>query len=329
MDQNRLKNYRNDMTRRSNGPEETSGQAGEDLRAAVYHQEINTLKIEKLSQRITIISIIIPCIIIAILTFAYLDMKERVVDVDETQDSHVSQIARIFEEKLNALDVRVAKTTFDLDEKLVMITKKSSELERQTANMSAAKADLKSLETALTKLERIEAKLKDIEAEIKANADHNSSTLVTIDKIKQQLRANIKQNNAEFNATVVKITDEIQLFKEEFDARLLELSAYEQEIAALTKATSLLDKKVKNLTQDIEKSRDKKLQTELRSVKQDLEKRIQDVENKLMATKTPKTVRKPSQRRITHPPAGVTIPDPITPPISTTPSGISEQNLTQ
>lgn len=127
MDQNSLGNFRNDISNLSDEPEKQKSE-GTASQAAMYHQEINTLKIEKLSQRITIISIIIPCIIIAILAFAYIDMKERVVDVDENQGSHVEQIARTLEEKLNALDVRIAKATFDLDEKLALIEKRATSL---------------------------------------------------------------------------------------------------------------------------------------------------------------------------------------------------------
>ncbi len=329
MNPNNLKNYRTDMSSLSDGLDEEQSANGADPRATLYHQEINTLKIEKLSQRITIISIIIPCIIIAILAFAYIDMKERVVDVDETQDSHVTQIESAFEEKLNALDVRVAKAIFDLEEKLVTIQKKSSDLENQTAKMSASKADLKSVETALTQLKQIEATVKKFETRIAANAGQDASTLAAIDKIKQQLRTNIKQNNAEFSAAVVKITDEIQLFKEEFDARLLELSDYEQEIAALAKTTGLLDKKVNALKKDIEKSLDKKFQTELSAVKQTLGKSIQDIKTQVNRLESPKVLRKSSRKKTPLPPAGINIPDPITPPVSMTPSGISEQDLTQ
>ena len=63
----------------------------ESLESSGYHQEINTLKIEKLSNRVTIISVIIPCLICAILVFIYLDMKERVVDVDETKKLQVER----------------------------------------------------------------------------------------------------------------------------------------------------------------------------------------------------------------------------------------------
>ena len=47
------------------------------IEGEMFQQEANTLKIEKLSQRVTIISVIIPCIIIAILAFVYLDINRE------------------------------------------------------------------------------------------------------------------------------------------------------------------------------------------------------------------------------------------------------------
>ncbi|WDP88604.1 MAG: hypothetical protein HUN04_02135 [Desulfobacter sp.] len=340
MNQNSLGNYRSDISNLSDEPEKKKA-AGDDIQAAMYHQEVNTLKIEKLSQRITIISIIIPCIIIAILAFAYIDMKERVVDVDETQGSHVEQIARTLEEKLNALDVRIAKATFDLDEKLALIEEKSKTLENQAAKISSSKADLKSVETALAKIEK----------RIKANAGQDKSTLAAIERVKKQLQTAIKKNNDQFKTASGKIKEEIQLFKEEFDARLLELSAYEQEIAALTKSTGLLDKKIKTLKSDIEKAFDQKMDSRLATLKQSLEKSIKGVEDKIKAQKAAAPKAAPAAKPKAKPAAKKTqaaapkpapepklpepklpepkLPEPVAPPVSTTPSGISEQNLTQ
>ena len=79
MDSMNLKDFRPDIPD-FDADEESLKQNKRQGSASIYHEEINTLKIEKLSNRVTIISIIIPCLISAILIFAYLDMKERVVD---------------------------------------------------------------------------------------------------------------------------------------------------------------------------------------------------------------------------------------------------------
>jgi len=284
MDDKNLGNYRSDISNlqqeaKASEKPEVEGISNDDIQASVFHQEINTLKIEKLSQRITIISVILPCIIIAILAFAYIDMKERVVDVDQTQGSHMAQIAKALEEKLNALDVRIAKATFDLDEKLVLTEKKSQDLENQAAKMSSTKADLKSMDKALAKLEK----------RIKTNAGQDKSTLAAMERLNQQLQTAITENNVQFKSRANQIKNEIQLFKEEFDARLLELSAYEQQIDQLTKSTGLLDKQIKTMKQETKLSVDRKLAEQYKT----LVKTIKALETKIesqSASKPPEPV---------------------------------------
>ena len=243
---------------------------GPGIGGAIFHQEANTLKIEKLSQRVTILSVIIPCIIIAILAFVYMDITEKVVDVDQTQANQMAQVSQDLEIKLNALDVRIAKATHELDEKLTALETKRQALENQTAKMSAAKVDLKAMETALAKLNK----------RIKANAGQDKSTLAAMERINRQLLSAIDKNSSDFKAISAQIKKKLHLFKEDVHARLLELSAYEQRIAQLVKDTSLLDKKLDELKKNIAVSTDKKLDKKIGLLRQDLEKQIADVKRR-------------------------------------------------
>nr|WP_321404302.1 hypothetical protein [uncultured Desulfobacter sp.] len=300
---------------------------GEGFGGSVFQQEANTLKIEKLSQRVTIISVIIPCIILAILIFVYLDITEKVVDVDQTQADHVAQVSQDLDIKLNALDVRIAKATHELDEKLTAIETKRQALENQTAKMSAAKVDLKAMEAALAKLDK----------RIKTNADQNKSTLAATERINQQLLASIDKNSAEFKTVSGQIKKEFRLFKEEFDARLLELSAYEQKIAQLSKDTNLLGQQLDKLKKDTAASMDKKMA----QLKQELEKQIADAKRRAdaahstaqKAAATTDTAKPtPLAQSVTSPkaPASPSSPTPKAQPLSVPGTGgISEQDLSQ
>ncbi len=264
MNENTLGDYLN--------PEDGRTSEGDrpDIGGAMFQQEANTLKIEKLSQRVTIISVIIPCIIIAILVFVYMDITEKVVDVDQTQANQMAQVSQDLAIKLNALDVRIAKATHQLDEKLTTLESKRQALENQTAKMSAAKVDLKAMEAALAKLNK----------QINANADQDKSTLAAMERINQQLLSTIDQNSSDFKAASTQIKKEFRLFKEEFDARLLELSAYEQRIAQIVKDIGVLGKKLDVLEKNTAASIDKKLNKNLSLLRQDLEKQIADTKKR-------------------------------------------------
>ncbi len=220
--------------------EELPKHKGSEIPASTYHEEINTLKIDKLSNRVTIISIIIPCLIGAILIFAYLDMKERVVDVDQTKQNQVDRISQQLEEKLNALDIKIARNRYDLDSKLPELNNKTVSIEGRIAKLVSGKADNKTIQNQFVKLEK----------RVSNNANQDKVTLQTFERVNKETLSAITKNQNLFDKTAQQIKKEIALFKEEFDAGLLELSDYEQQIGELRMNLSLLDKKYKRLDQE-------------------------------------------------------------------------------
>ncbi len=263
MDSMNLKDFRSD-------PADLPLEDGEvNLQSSDYHQEINTLKIEKLSNRVTIISVIIPCLVCAILLFVYLDIKERVVGVDTTKKLQVEKITRQFEEKLNSLDVRIAKNKFDFDQNLPQLAKKEQALENQVAKMAASKADTKTIDSTIAKLGK----------KIQNNAVKNKTNTKSIESINKQLLTAVKENNIQSKKTAGQIKKEINLFKKEFEKRLVELLAYEEQIGQLRKNFSLLDKKFNSLAQ--EKASAKDLDIRFNQFSKSIEKMIQEQNKKL------------------------------------------------
>jgi len=239
MDSMNLKDFRPDNPDFDPEDEMKDGHDSE-IPASLYHEEVTTLKIDKLSNRITIISVIIPCLIIAILVFAYLDIKERVVDVDLTKQSQFERISQQLEEKLNALDVKIAKNKYDLDNNLPELSRKNVALEGQITKLINSKADASATKAQFSKIEK----------RVTNNANQGKTTVQTIERINKQTVTSINENQIKFDKTANQIKEEITLFKEEFDARLLELSNYDQQIGELRKDLSLLDKKYKDLGQE-------------------------------------------------------------------------------
>ena len=329
MNENRLGDY---QTSNSAAQEKDNGPA---LHGSVYQQEASLLKLEKLSQRVTIISVIIPCIIIAIGAFVYLDIQEKVDKTDQSQADKVERVANDLEIKLNALDVRIARATHDLDRKLEDIDIKRQTLENQTAKMSASKVDLKAMEKALAKLEK----------QIKTNASQDKSTLATVERINRQLGSTIEKNNSGIKKNTDEIKEDVRAFKEKTDVKLLKLSVYEEQITGIATQVSLLEKKIDTLKTETAASYDQKIN----QLKLDLEARIAAVQKKADAanatavkagktaaaaakTSTGQSTKAPKQTAPTTDAATDTSAnqpaDPPAAPVKDS-SGISEQTLTQ
>ena len=238
-----LKDFKPDISNFDSG-EKSLKDSDSQVSALIYHEEINSLNIDKLSNRVTIISIIIPCLIGAILVFAYLDMKERVFDVDVTKQSQVDRISQQLEEKLNALDVKIAKNRFDLDNNLPEFDKKNISLEGQITKLAGLKADSETINAQFAKFEN---QFAQIAKQVANNTNQNKTTLLAIEGLNEQSLSAFKESKTQFDTFIQQIKNETDLLKNEFKARLLELSDYDQQIGELRKNISLMDKKYKNL----------------------------------------------------------------------------------
>lgn len=238
------------------------------IQSSEHHEEINTLKIDKLSNRVTIISIIIPCLIGAILLFAYLDMKERVVDADISKQTQYEKISRQLEEKINALDIKIAKNRYDLDSSVPALEKKNVTLEGQLTK----KADAVTIKKQIDKLEA-------------SIADNTSQSMA----MNEKTLAALKETRDRFDTAAKQIKEDITLFKDEFDARLLELSEYEQQIGTLRKDFSLLDKKQKGFTQEYLSKAESiqqtaQIKTEMENQIKQLNAQLKELDEKMSAT---------------------------------------------
>lgn len=68
-----------------------------------FQEEMENTRIEKLSNRITFISVLIPCFIGIIIFLAYLDIKKRVATVHDTGTTEVKKLSKDLEEKVSDL----------------------------------------------------------------------------------------------------------------------------------------------------------------------------------------------------------------------------------
>lgn len=76
--------------------------------------EINELRLEKISQRVTLISFMIPVLIVIVLVITYLDIKKRVVRTEDTGMIEFQKLSADLESRFSSLSVRQAKLEDDM-----------------------------------------------------------------------------------------------------------------------------------------------------------------------------------------------------------------------
>jgi len=164
--------------------------------ATFYKQELNELKIEKLGNRITIISFILPCLIGAILIYLYMDITHRVVDAKDSGKNEIELITQDMEIKINATNVKIAKLKFSMDQQLPAITAQIEELSVLKANREETLASLESLKT-----------------DVAHNTDHYQAAIHMLDQTN-------KENMAIINKTGDRLKNNAQAFEQRISQRM-------------------------------------------------------------------------------------------------------------
>ncbi len=83
--------------------------SSEDEPESLYMAEAENLRIEKLSTRVTLVAVLIPCLLAIVLAIAYLDIKKRVVRTQTTGSMGVQNLSKDLESRFSTLSLKQAK----------------------------------------------------------------------------------------------------------------------------------------------------------------------------------------------------------------------------
>lgn len=246
------------------------GPDNDEMSAAAFRQELNELKIEKLGNRITIISVIIPCLIGAIVWFAYMDIKDRMVDVHDTGQNEVQDVAETLGAKINAMTVDMAKIQHQLETTLKDLESGMAKLATAKAEKSEVKVDLARLEKSLS--DRESATSKTLENELKKALTATESRVAEIIAKTAELEKSLGKQTAELDTAIQEMTAAIQEGKSGSAALATQIADKEKTMAYLQKELGLVKIKANTLEQTtIDR---KTLDRELARIKQQYQEEI-------------------------------------------------------
>jgi len=225
-----------------------------------FQEEIEGQRLKKLSRRITLVSILIPCLICVILFVAYLDIKKRIDGMHNTGETLSQDLGA----RVSSMSAKHAK----LDES---INKTTSSMQKELNEATTA--------------------IKYIRSARKAdNKKFNSST----DKIEKKLENAYK--DLEIAASKIKMLDsgfkkELSDFSKGLDKARKELSKLQADIAALSSAK--IDKKIFDIAL---KKEQKVFQQKLNKTAKDLEDKIKSIQKSLKKVKEPAASSPPASK---------------------------------
>jgi len=221
----------------------------------LLREDLQDSRIDKLSRRITILAILIPCIIGVVLFFLYLDLKKRVNLNQDTGTQSVQNLSRDFDTRLYELSTKFSEMENKLATRAAAIEKRIDSLkfrlyksENRIKKVNADKVDKKNQENVIKRVEQVSSQISGLD---KTFAKKFSDLTAIVDKTQQDL---IKIE-ADISTLVVSKIDS-KTFKQELSR---EQANQEEKLTLLTRD---LDKKlkaaaseIKNLQKDIKQLR--------------------------------------------------------------------------
>ncbi|MGD9149906.1 MAG: hypothetical protein PVG40_06420 [Desulfobacterales bacterium] len=254
-----------------------------DSEQTVYQEDVKDRRVEKLSHRVTIISILIPVLIGAIFYIAYREITSRVSHSQDAGAMEIQTLSSQLEENFAALSAKYGDLEAALTEKLANLEKVDKAMkanlkqaEDTVAKINATKADKKDQQEVIAKIDAalspIRTELKDLAAMRKEMRD-----LAT-------MRNDLKAVSADMTALDKDLKQQLSTLSKNVDQSLSGLKRIQSDISTLT--NQKMDKEAlqfellkarKSFQRDLDVTKlaiDKRLDSMLRKIK-DLEKLAQ------------------------------------------------------
>jgi len=116
-----------------------------------FIREKKDLRIEKLNQKITIISIIFPCIIVILLLIIYFDIKNKITGVHDSGSMEIQNLSKNIDKKTTELSSLYSKLEESFEKKTSAL---KIEFQNSAKDMQETKAEKTEVANSITEINR-------------------------------------------------------------------------------------------------------------------------------------------------------------------------------
>ena len=233
----------------------------------VMPSEINEMRLEKIGQRVTLISILIPVLIVIVLVIAYLDIKKRVVQTEDTGAIEFQKLSSDLESRFSSLSLRQAKLEDDL----------AKWIDQNNNAMAAVQVRLEKMQDAVKTVSQAAAGHKDLKD--------------TREELVKQINSIVQAANEAGTQTAAisqKLNEQMSRLGEELSAARERMSELDQNVSAMD------DKKIEKPAMDLAlRLESLKIENALKVQIESLQGRIKTLEGQLAQVKSRSAVPVP------------------------------------
>lgn len=214
---------------------------------SAMQEEILEQRLEKLSTRVTLISILVPVLILVIFAFAYLDMKSRVFTMHDTGVERLHKLSRELESKFSSLSIRLAQFEASFSER----EKALAALEETFAQKILPMEEI--FLTMETAIKNVKTSLRDLEndiLEIQA-AQKNTVGEQELGRISERMENYFNTTQDDMETLMAQMEAVDQNFKDELKLLTDYLAKEKKRIDEVVKATTGFAQEVQKVRSDL------------------------------------------------------------------------------
>ena len=187
----------------------------------LYQDEAKDRRVEKISHRVTIISILIPVLIGVVFYIAYRDVTSRVSQSQDTGSMEIQNLSTQLQDKFDEISSKYGELEASLAQKLIALEKVDKTMKANLKNaentvlkINATKADKKDQQDAIAK---IDTALNPIRKELK-DLSTMRNDLKTLTAELQSLDTDVQQKLTTLSANVDKALQNLTTIQSDMSA---------------------------------------------------------------------------------------------------------------
>lgn len=220
-------------------------------------EEKKDIRIERLNRKITIISILFPCIVVILLMIIYFDIKNKITGVHDSGAMEVQNLSKNIDKKTAEFSSLYSKLEDSFEKKISAVDKMGLSLKTELKNS----------------VNEIKKETNDNEAKITNSVVQINKQLSAAQKDISVASGKIKDAGADASLKISNITEKLNKIESDFVKFRTTLSTTVSE-----KITSKADKK--EIEQAI-KTEQKRFENELNQLEKDIEQKINAIKRQL------------------------------------------------
>ena len=171
-----------------------------------FREAKKDFRFEKLNQKVAVISILIPCIIVLLIAYSYFDIRDKISGVHNSGIDEIQKLSKNYDKKISDLSSQYSTFVESFDKRMAVADKTDSSMKSHLENLIQKTEETKTDKTELagavsainsqisslkTDLAVVSAKIKDTNINLSQKISDLSKTLVKTENEFSKLKADI------------------------------------------------------------------------------------------------------------------------------------------